>query len=67
MEGNWILSDLSKEDLTGMCDAVFNARVVDVQDNYLESNDEVIMELEFLDGPLSKTVRNYDIIVQYKK
>ena len=57
----------SKEDLNGMCDSIFHVKVVNVRDDYLESNDESIIELDFLDGPLSKTRKNYDIKEQYKK
>jgi len=50
-----------------MCDSIFHVKVVNVRDDYLESNDESIIELDFLDGPLSKTRKNYDIKEQYKK
>jgi len=61
------LSELDKIDLENMCDCLFHVKVVNVMDDYLESNHGSIIELEFLDGPLNDTNENYDISVEYKK
>ena len=61
------MSKVSKLDLENMCDCLFHVKVVNVMDDYLESNHGSIIELEFLDGPLNDTNENYDISVEYKK